>query len=119
MWLVADDAAEVAPVRGVRLLPYFDAYAYAVTADPYAVFYPGEAATRAKGNFQVLVIDGAVAGVWHQRRSGRVLDLTVESLAPLTARQRRELDEQVDRVGEILEGQPRLTLGPVTVGGHA
>ncbi|MFL6073219.1 MAG: winged helix DNA-binding domain-containing protein [Mycobacteriales bacterium] len=118
-WLLAGDAAEAGPARGVRLLPYFDAYAYAVTADPYPVFYPGRAAVRAKGNFQVLLVDGAVAGVWHQRRSGRTLGLTVEALVPLSARHRRELDEQVDRVGEILEGRPRLTLGPVTVGGHA
>ncbi|MBF8185392.1 hypothetical protein ITP53_06500 [Nonomuraea sp. K274] len=28
----------------------------------------------------------------------------------------RELDEQVERVGEVLEGRPRLTIGPVPVG---
>jgi hypothetical protein len=119
-WLLAEDTAVPAePPSGVRLLPYFDAYAYAVTAHPFALFYPGRAATRARGNFQVLLIDGAVAGVWHQRRSGRVLDITVEPLVPLSARQRRELDEQGERVGEILEARPRLAIGTVTVGGHA
>ena len=29
------------------------------------------------------------------------------------------LDAQVARLGEILEGEPRLTLGEVTVGPHA
>jgi hypothetical protein len=67
----------------------------------------------------VLLIDGTVAGVWHQRRSGRRLDLTVEPLDPLSRRQRSELDEQVQRVAEILEGTARLTIGAVNVGAHA
>jgi hypothetical protein len=119
-WLLAEDTAvQVEPPRGVALLPYFDAYAYAVTAHPFALFYPGRAAIRARGNFQVLLIDGAVAGVWHQRRSGPRLDITVEPLVPLNARRRRELDEQGERVGEILEARPRLAIGTVAVGGHA
>jgi len=72
------------------------------------------------GNFPVLLIDGTVAGVWRQRRSGQRLDITVEPLAELTTAQRHELDQQVEeRIGQILEGKPRLTLGPVTVGPHA
>ena len=71
------------------------------------------------GNFQVLIVDGVVAGLWHQRRSGTRIDITVESLLPLTARQRDALDRQAERVGEILEARPRLTIGPVTAGGHA
>jgi hypothetical protein len=119
-WLLAEDTSMPAePPQGLVLLPYFDAYAYAVSAHPFALFYPGRAAIRAKGNFQVFLIDGAVAGVWHQRRSGPTLDITVEPLVPLNARRRRELDEQVERVGEILEARPRLSIGTVTVGGHA
>jgi hypothetical protein len=57
--------------------------------------------------------------VWHQRRSGPTLDITVEPLVPLNARRRRELDEQGERVGEILEARPRLAIGTVAVGGHA
>ncbi|HXV42169.1 MAG TPA: crosslink repair DNA glycosylase YcaQ family protein, partial [Anaerolineae bacterium] len=71
------------------------------------------------GNFPVLLIAGEVAGVWHQRRTGRRIEITVEPLGELTARQRRELDDQVERIGEILEGTPRLTIGAVTVGAHA
>lgn len=122
-WVVAGDTAKpsTAP-RGVRLLPYFDAYA--VGCHPRELLYTGRAAERAlaggqAGNYPVLLVDGTVAGVWHQRRSGRWLDLTVEPFAPLTAAQRQELDEQVARVGQILEGTPRLTIGAVTVGPHA
>jgi hypothetical protein len=119
-WLLAEECPVPAESpRGVALLPYFDAYAYAVSAHPFALFYPGLAATRAKGNFQVLLIDGAVAGVWHQHRSGPTLDITVEPVFTLNARRRRELEEQGKRVGEILEARPRLSIGTVTIGSHA
>ncbi|WP_242613984.1 winged helix DNA-binding domain-containing protein [Actinomadura roseirufa] len=106
--------------RGVRLLPYFDGYAYRVGNQPPDLLYPGRAAERVlRGNFQVLLVDGVVGGLWHQRRSGRRIDVTVEPLIPLTAARRAELDEQVDRVAHVLEARPRLEIGPVTVGGHA
>ena len=60
-----------------------------------------------------------VGGVWHQRRSGRKLAVTVEPLRELTARQRRELDDEVSLVGAVMEATPTLTVGPVTVGPHA
>ena len=107
----------------VLLLPYFDAYA--VGSHPRSRLFPGRAATRAlapsgqAGNYPVLLIDGIVAGVWHQRRSGRQIEVTVEPLTRLIAGQRRALEHQVDRIGEIFEGKPRLTVGPVTAGAHA
>ena len=120
--LAGDTAAPSAPPHGVRLLPYFDAYT--VGCHPRESLFPGRAAERAlaggqAGNFPVLLIDGTVAGVWHQRRSGRKIEITVEPLDPLTGVQRRALDDQVERIGEFLEGQPRLTIGAVTVGAHA
>jgi hypothetical protein len=64
-------------------------------------------------------VDGVVTGLWHQRRSGRRVDITVEPLVRLTAAQRGELNRQGERVGEILQASARLVLGAVTVGGHA
>ena len=122
-WVVAGDTSMPSTTpQGVRLLPYFDAYA--VGCHPRELLYPGRAAERAlaggqAGNFPVLLIDGTVAGVWHQRRSSRKLDITVEPLEELTAAQRGELDDQVERIGVILEGKPQLTIGNVTAGGHA
>ncbi|WP_433428969.1 winged helix DNA-binding domain-containing protein [Nonomuraea sp. CA-141351] len=122
-WVLAGDTAVPDdPPRGVRLLPYFDAYV--VAGRPREFLYPGAAASRAltggqAGNFPVLLVDGDVGGVWHQRRSGNKIDVTVEPLRDLTAAQLRELDEQVERMGEVMEGRPRLTIGPVTVGPHA
>jgi hypothetical protein len=57
--------------------------------------------------------------VWHQRRSGRKLAVTVEPLGRLTAAQRGELDDQVARVGSIVGAEPELAIGTVTVGAHA
>jgi hypothetical protein len=122
-WVVAGDTGAPAdPPRGMRLLPYFDAFA--VGCHPRELLFPGRAGQRAlaggqAGNFPVLLVDGVVAGVWHQRRSGRRVEITVEPLDRLTARHMRELDDEVSRLGEILEATPDLTIGPVNVGPHA
>jgi hypothetical protein len=122
-WVVAGDVEPgSSQPRGLRLLPYFDAYT--VGCHPRELLFPGRAADRAlagsqAGNFPVLLIDGVVAGVWHQRRSGKKLDITVEPLGPLSAAQRHALDEQVARIGDFLEGKPQLTIGTVSVGAHA
>jgi hypothetical protein len=122
-WVVnGDTTAPSARPEGVRLLPYFDAYV--VGCHPRERLFPGRAAERAlargqAGNYPVLLIDGVVGGVWQQRRAGRKVAITVEPLAALTTAQRRELDEQVERIGAILEATPELTIGSVTVGAHA
>ncbi|MGQ4728004.1 winged helix DNA-binding domain-containing protein [Streptomyces sp. Ju416(a)] len=122
-WVVAGDADfPDAPVRGVRLLPYFDAFA--IASWPRERLFPGAAWERAlgggqAGNFPVLLVDGVVAGVWHQRRSGRRIAVTVEPLKPLSGARLRDLEEQVERVAAIMEGTAELTVGPVTVGPHA
>ena len=60
-----------------------------------------------------------VGGVWHQRRSGRKLALTVEPLRELTSSQLRQLDDEAGLVGAVMEATPTLTVGAVTVGAHA
>ena len=67
----------------------------------------------------MLLTDGVVGGVWHQRRSGRRLAITVEPLGELTATQHRQLEDEVELVGAVMEAKPTLTVGPVTVGPHA
>jgi hypothetical protein len=123
-WAAAGDTVTPpGPHRGIRLLPYFDAYV--VAGQPRDRLYPGAAAARAltpagqAGNYPVLLVDGVVGGVWHQRRSGRKLAITVEPLRELTARQRRQLDDEVDLVGAVMEAPATLTIGTVTVGPHA
>jgi hypothetical protein len=123
-WVAAGDTGTPPePLRGIRLLPYFDPYV--VAGQPRARLYPGAAAARAltpsgqAGNYPVLLVDGVVGGVWHQRRSGRKLALTVEPLAELTAAQRGQLDDEAALVGTVMEATVTLTVGPVTVGAHA
>ena len=123
-WTTAGDAATPAEShRGVRLLPYFDAYV--VAGQPREKLFPGAAGTRGltptgqAGNYPVLLVDGVVGGVWHQRRSGRTLAITVEPLRELTATQRRRLNDDVELVGAVLQATPTLTVGTVTVGPHA
>ena len=121
--LAGDTATPPEPHRGIRLLPYFDAYV--VAGQPRQRLYPGAAAGRAltpagqAGNYPVLLVDGVVGGVWHQRRSGHKIAITVEPLRELTTPQRRQLDEEVELVGAVMEGAVMLTVGTVTVGAHA
>ena len=123
-WVIAGDVATPDHShRGITLLPYFDAFV--VAGQPRNLLYPGLAAIRAltpsgqAGNYPVLLSDGVVGGVWHQKRSGRNLAVTVEPLSKLTTAQRRQLDEEVDLLGEVMQAKPTLTIGAVTVGAHA
>ncbi|WP_406173059.1 winged helix DNA-binding domain-containing protein [Streptomyces sp. NBC_00996] len=122
-WVAAGDTEfPQEPVRGVRLLPYFDAYA--IGCQPREALFPGAAYERAlaggqAGNYPVLLVDGVVAGVWHQRRQGRRTTVTVEPLGQLTPARERELARQVERVGEVLEAKPELVVGKVKAGPHA
>ena len=67
----------------------------------------------------MLLVDGVVGGVWHQRRSGRKLTVTVEPLRELTASQLALLDDEIALIGMVMEATATLTVGPVTVGAHA
>ncbi|WP_327353734.1 winged helix DNA-binding domain-containing protein [Streptomyces sp. NBC_01304] len=131
-WVVAGDVefpdtpgAPGAPgvlARGVRLLPYFDAFG--IAGYPRERLFAGPAYTRAlargqAGNSPVVLVDGEVGGVWHLKRAGRRCVVTVEALGRLSAAQVRELEGQVARVGEVVEARGELVLGPVTVGAHA
>jgi winged helix DNA-binding protein len=123
-WAIAGDTGTPSrPHRGIRLLPYFDPYV--VGGQPRARLFPGPAATRAltpagqAGNYPVLLVDGVVGGVWHQRRSGRKLAITVEPLRELTGGQRRQLGDEADLVASVMEAAATLKVGTVTVGAHA
>jgi Winged helix DNA-binding domain len=110
------------PYRGICLLSYVDAY---VWGQPRERLYPGAAGSRAltpagqAGNYPVLVVEGVVGEVWHQRRSGCKLAITVEPMRELTAPQRRQLDEEAGLVAAVMEVTATLTVGAVSVGPHA
>jgi hypothetical protein len=121
-WVNAGDTEPERLGRSVRLLPYFDALSVGFV--PRELMFPGYAGQRAlargqAGNFPVVLVDGEVRGVWHQRRSGRTVHVTVETWGTFGAARVRQLERQVERLGTILEARPTLTLGPVHVGPHA
>jgi hypothetical protein len=121
-WLPARPPQPSAPARGVWLLPYFDPYV--VGCHPRGLLFPGLAAERAlsrtgqAGARPVLLIDGTVGGIWHHRRSGRSLTITVEPFRELTASQHRELSDQAARFAQFVGCAPRLTMGQVAVRSH-
>jgi hypothetical protein len=116
-----DDDLPGDPPKGVRLLPYFDPYV--VGCHPRSRLFPGEVARRAlthgqAGTRPIVLVDGTAAGVWHHRRTGGRVDVTVEPFEGLTTRRRRALETEVERLGVVLEAAPTLTIGTVTAGSH-
>ena len=71
------------------------------------------------GNVPVLLVDGVVAGVWHQRRSGRRIAITVEPLTRLGARRRSDVEAEAHRIGRIVNATTEITFGTVASGPHA
>lgn len=107
---------------GTRLLPYFDALA--IAAFPRERFFPGRAHERVlaggqAGNYPVVLVDGVVAGVWHQRKAGRRLKVTVELLVHPTRRRQTELEDEVEHIARLQDLDADLTIGEVTTGPHA
>jgi Winged helix DNA-binding domain len=122
-WTEAGDAEPPdrdAAVGCVRLLPYFDGYAYRVGILAPELLYPGTAGTRLfPYAYQTLLVDGVVAGIWHQRRSGTRVTITVEPFGELSAVQREAVAEQAARVAAVQEAKAQLVFGKVTSGPHA
>lgn len=122
-WLCHDDLDfDATPPLGIRLLPHFDALA--IAAFPRERFFPGAAFERAlargqAGNYPVVLLDGEVAGVWHQQRSGRRVQVRVEPLFRMTQRRRSQLDDAVEAVAAVQGLRPELTVGEVSTGPHA
>jgi hypothetical protein len=105
----------------LRLLPLFDAYT--VGCHPRDLLFPGKAADRAlsggqAGNVAVILLNGTVAGVWHQKKTGKKLAITAEPFVKLTASLKRQLESEVDRVGVLVEATPALMVGEVTARAH-
>jgi hypothetical protein len=66
----------------------------------------------------VLLVDGAVAGVWERRRRGGLLEVRVEPFVPATRRLRRPLEHEAARIGAFLETEAALSIGRVDTRPH-
>lgn len=95
-----------------------------VGCHPRPSLFRGVAAERAlnrtgqAGTKPVVLIDGLVGGLWHQRRSGRSIVITVEAFGKLTPGQQTELAGEAARLGEFFGCACTMTLGPVTARSH-
>jgi hypothetical protein len=134
-WRLAGDEAAPVDVTGdsVRLLPHFDGYVLACHPRERLVPPPVRSrldeatvpawvrralAAGAVGTLPTLLVDGVVAGVWERRRERGRLEVRVEPVGPLSGRQRRALEREARRVGEILEAETTLEVGAVDVRPH-
>ena len=125
-WMLADDAQD-APVAGeplaesLHLLPQYDCYLLGCA--PRERIVPEAARPRVntygRGRFEgatalpVLLIAGAVAGIWERRQQGKGNDLRVEPFIALTSHQHERLEEEVARIGAFLGMPLTLALGAV------
>jgi hypothetical protein len=109
-----------AATDSVLLLPHFDCYV--VGGHPRGRLIPPHAPAALQAGtaatFTVLVVDGVVAGLWQRHRRGRRLELRVDPFRPLGARQRRQLDEQAERIGAFFGSPVELQMGRVEPRAH-
>ena len=120
---LASDAGEAAPLADVpaRLLPHFDCYV--IGCHPRDRLLPPDWAERVPprtiaSQLQVMLIDGTIAGVWERKARGKRVEVRVEPFGPLGAEYKLMLEEETRRVGEVLEAETALEIGPVAVRPH-
>src|SRR5262249_6037985 len=110
-WTVGRGAPDETRPQLVHLLPVYDEYLVAYR-DRHAVPH-ATAALRSKVGgptiFQhPIVIDGQVAGTWKMSRGETGHTMTIASIAPLGARERRGLDAALARYTRFLDAEVAL-----------
>jgi winged helix DNA-binding protein len=113
-------SASTSRVGTALLMPQYDCYVVGgfprdqlIPALAPAPLHRGTAAP-----FAVVLIDGVVGGVWERRVRGTRLDVRVDAFATLSSQQRREIERQAARIGEILELRTEVSFGGVEARGH-
>ena len=104
------------PPGAVRLLPEYDCYVMGFREREHLV--PDAVRERlrrhGKGQYEgiagvpTLVIDGVVAGIWRRAKRGKRVEIAVERARRLTAQDRRELEDEAERIGRFLDAEPVL-----------
>src|SRR5215210_2619384 len=97
-WTVGRLRSAPRPKPSLHLLPIYDEYLVAYR-DLQVVPRPA----YLMGNFQhALVIEGQVAGTWRTTASRKAVAVTVETLRPLSAYERRRLEREVTRYSRFI-----------------
>jgi hypothetical protein len=113
-WMLAADVGEAAaaePSGVVRLLPAFDHYVVAAPRDAPAVLAEEHRARvyRAQGWLSpVLLVDGAIAGVWSHEVKGDRVAIAVEPFARVGREVRAGVEAEAARLAAFLGGGPDL-----------
>ncbi|MBA2385203.1 MAG: winged helix DNA-binding domain-containing protein [Actinobacteria bacterium] len=114
-WVLAGDAEllrSLDPPRSIHLLPVFDVYT--LHYRPREAFLPPGVYDRiyrtAGWISPVVLVDGAVAGVWEHKKRARRLDVRVELFVRETKRLRAGIVREAKRLGEFLELPVELQL---------
>jgi hypothetical protein len=127
-YVLADDARTIGAAGSidseqlpVRLLPHFDCYV--IGCHPRDRLLPPEWAERvpartAPSQLPELLVDGTVGGIWERRQAKGRLEVRVEPFGELDERQQHLLEQEAHRVGEIMETDANLTVGPVSIRPH-
>jgi len=120
-WLLAADLDEPFDSVGtvVRLVAQYDCFV--IGSRPREQLLSDAAYERIhsyrRGRFEgavalpTLLVDGRVAGMWERRKSGRRIEITVETIDDLPPRHRKLLAADASRVGAFLGAEATLTLG--------
>ncbi len=116
-WTLAahvDALAAAKPAGVVALLPAFDVYVVAATRDREAILAAAHKARVYRPQAwlsPVLLVDGAMAGIWsHERKAGRLL-VTVEPFARLPRAVRAGAEREALRLGEHLGLEATFAMG--------
>jgi uncharacterized protein YcaQ len=114
-WVLAGDAELLRSLerpRSIHLLPVFDVYT--LHYRPREAFLPDGVYDRiyrtAGWISAVVLVDGAVAGVWQHKKRARNLDVRIELFVPDTRRLRAGVAKEAKRLGEFLELPVELLL---------
>jgi hypothetical protein len=115
------EAAKPLPDGGVRLLGPFDPLI--VGAGLRGQLIPEAHLSRVSRTAgwisPVVLIDGAVAGVWSSARDGTRLRITIDPFGRPTAKLRSAIAKAAERVAEVQGTDPVVEFGPVFATGNA
>jgi uncharacterized protein YcaQ len=117
-WALKRDVNELQslhPTSSVRLLPSFDPYVVARShASVHAV--PDYKVNReriyrvAAWVTPVVIVDGRIEGIWEYERRRNTIAVKLEMFGALSARVKRSIEEEVDRLGVFLGAKAELEL---------
>ncbi|MCG0283638.1 winged helix DNA-binding domain-containing protein [Streptomyces sp. PSAA01] len=103
-WILTDDLDTLRSppeARGVRLLPPSDPYTQLRDRDTIVDKKHHRDVWKTVGAPGTVLADGAIAGIWRPRKSGRKLTLSVETFRPLGTELRRQLGAEAEHVAEL------------------